>query len=182
MLKKLTTPLLLFLCILSIPSFFYFYYSTQTVEAAAGDRINYELPYPGILPGNPLYSIKSARDSLLQWMMRDNYKKAQLRIQISDKNVRGAQMLSKDKQYDNAEKILIDGETIFEKAIDDTINAKEQGASPTSEFKTKMKTSNLKHKEIISDIMKSIPESERAAFKKSLEQNNENAQKLQSHL
>jgi hypothetical protein len=182
MLKKLFTPLFLFLCILSIPSFFYFYYSTQTVHAASDNKINYELPYPGILPGNPLYSIKSMRDSLLQWMMRDNYKKAQLRIQISDKNTRGAQMLTKDKHYDEAEKILNDGEDIFEKAIEDAINAKEQGASPTSEFKNQLKTSNLKHKQVISDLIESSPEKERAGFKKSLKQNEDNALKLQTHL
>lgn len=182
MLKKLVTPVLLFLCILSMPLFFYLYFSTHPAVAAQDDRVNYELPYPGILPGNPLYSVKSVRDSMMQWMMRDNIKKATLRLQISDKHARGAQMLLKDKDYDRAEQILIDGEEMFEKAIEDALNAKEQGASPTSEFKNKLKTSNLKHKEVISDILKSIPQNERDGFKKSLDQNRENAEKLQATL
>lgn len=182
MLKRFLTPALLFFCILSMPLFFYLYFSTQPVVAAQDDRIHYELPYPGILPGNPLYSVKSVRDFMMQWMMRDNIKKAQLRLQISDKNARGAQMLSKDKDYDHAEQMLMDGEQMFDRAIEDTLNAKEQGASPTSEFKNKLKISNLKHKEVIGDIIKSIPQNERAGFKKSLEQNRENAEKLQATL
>lgn len=152
------------------------------MAAAENNHVNYELPYPGILPGNPLYSVKSVRDSLMQWMTRDNIKKAQLRLQISDKQVRGAQMLLKDKDYDRAEKILIDGEDIFDRALEDALNAKEQGASPTSEFREKMRVSNLKHKEVISDILKSVPQKERDGFKKSLQQNEENAQKLRSTL
>jgi hypothetical protein len=182
MLKKLSTPLILVVSILSIPSFLYFYFASQPAMAAADNHVNYELPYPGILPGNPLYSVKSARDSLMQWMTRDNIKKAQLRLQISDKQVRGAQMLLKDKDYDRAEQILMESEDIFDKALEDALNAKEQGASPTSEFRQKMHDSNLKHKQVISDILKSIPQEERDGFKKSLEQNAQNAQKLRSTL
>lgn len=184
MLKKLLTPIALLVCLLSIPSFFYFYFSTQPAFAGStsDQQINYELPYPGILPNNPLYSVKSARDSIMQWMMRDNIKKAQLRLQISDKNVRGAQMLLKEKDYERAEKILRNGEQIFEKAIEDALNAKEQGASPTSEFKEKLKISNLKHREVIHEIIESVPPSERSAFQESLRQNQENAEKLAATL
>lgn len=158
------------------------YFSTQPALAAQEDRVNYELPYPGMLPDNPLYRVKSARDSVMQWMMRDNIKKAQLRLQISDKNARGAQMLLKNKDYMRAEAILNDGEEIFGKAIEDALNAKEQGASPTSEFKDKLKTSNLKHKEVINDILKNVPQDKRAAFKQAIEQNRENAEKIQATL
>lgn len=183
MLKKLLTPIFLLVCLLSIPSFFYFYFSTQPAFGETVDsRVNYELPYPGILPDNPLYRVKSARDSIMQWMMRDNIKKAHLRLQISDKKVRGAQMLLKDKDYKRAEDILEDGEQMFEKAIEDALNAKEQGASPTSEFKEKLKFSNLKHKEVIIDIIKSVPASARDGFRESLRQNQENAEKLAATL
>lgn len=183
MLKKLLTPIFLLVCLLSIPSFFYFYFSTQPAFGETVDnRINYELPYPGMLPGNPLYSVKSARDSIMQWMMRDNIKKAQLRLQISDKHVRGAQMLLTENDYERAEDILLDGEQMFEKAIEDALNAKEQGASPTSEFKEKLKFSNLKHKQIIDDILKTVPPQERDGFREPLRQNRENAEKLAATL
>jgi hypothetical protein len=39
-------------------------------------KIDYDLPYPGLLPDHPLYFIKAGRDKITELITRDNIKKA----------------------------------------------------------------------------------------------------------
>ena len=39
-------------------------------------RVDYELPYPGLLPDSPLYFLKISRDRLIEFMIGDPIKKS----------------------------------------------------------------------------------------------------------
>ncbi len=55
--------------------------------------IEYNLPYPGILPDNPLYSLKTLRDKILIFFTSDGIKKAQLNLLLSDKRLMMGEIL-----------------------------------------------------------------------------------------
>ena len=48
---------------------------------------NYLLPYPGMLPDNPLYMLKAMRDRVINFLIADSQKKAEFYLLQSDKRL-----------------------------------------------------------------------------------------------
>ncbi len=83
---KILVLILLFLSIFS--------FSTQNVFGVTPTpTVEYALPYPGILPDNPLYILKVARDRILLFFTSDPIKKVQLNLLLSDKRLVMGQLL-----------------------------------------------------------------------------------------
>jgi len=49
--------------------------------------VDYDLPYPGILPDHPLYPLKELRDDLLYFFTSSPQKKAELNLLFADKKI-----------------------------------------------------------------------------------------------
>lgn len=130
---------------------------SQTISLS-DRKVIYELPFPGILPDNPIYPIKMVRDRLLDIMTRDNMKKAELFFLYSDKRVAMAITLANTGKAKLAVSTLTKAEKYFEKIPNLLKNAKEQGVAPAENLLYKLKLSNDKHREIIDDIAKQIPQ------------------------
>lgn len=62
--------------------------------ATAPAKVEYSLAYPGILPDNPLYFLKAARDKLVGFLISDVEKRAEFNLLTSDKRVNAAYMLA----------------------------------------------------------------------------------------
>jgi hypothetical protein len=158
MLKRILVPILLFLFIIIVPPFFYFYNYSQTMQPKE-TPVSYELAYPGILPNHPLYVFKQIRDGFIEFVTRDQMKKAHLHLQMSDKMTRSAQIiLQGDKNsttlaFDQLKK----GEEYFEKTLADIKTSGQQGVKPLPEFINQLKLSQAKHKEVIENIKSSTP-------------------------
>lgn len=58
-------------------------------------HVNYELPYPGMLPDNPFYFIKVLRDAIVKSLISDPYKKAQFSLLTSQKRMYAGKLLIK---------------------------------------------------------------------------------------
>ncbi|MBI3576483.1 hypothetical protein HY086_00365, partial [Candidatus Gottesmanbacteria bacterium] len=56
-------------------------------------KVEYLLPYPGILPDNPLYFLKAARDKIIEFLIADPVRKAEFYILQSDKRLGMTSML-----------------------------------------------------------------------------------------
>lgn len=132
----------------------------------------YTLPYPGILTDHPLYFIKELRDNVLIFTTRDNIKKAQLYLHLSDKKMSIALQLAQKGKEDLSKKELMKSEDYFFKIIPLLKEAKEQGNKSPDDFVLKLEQSNAKHKEIITDVMKELNEAEIETFKTILDKNN----------
>jgi len=69
--------------------------------SAVRTPIEYELPYPGLLPDHPLYPLKKVRDRILLLFTRTPDRKSQLLHLLSDKKMAMVQVL-----WDNNKKEL----------------------------------------------------------------------------
>lgn len=118
------------------------------------------MPYPGILPDHPLYAVKILRDRILDFITRDNIKKAQLYLLYSDKRVGMAQQLANKGKVKQAITTFSKAEKYFLKIPDLLKASKEQGASPSPELVEKIKASNRKHREILEIMLKDMPQGE----------------------
>lgn len=70
----------------------------NTEKVLKATEVKYELPFPGILPDNPLYAIKMARDKLWEFLISDLEKKANFEILMADKRAASASTLIFQKQ------------------------------------------------------------------------------------
>jgi hypothetical protein len=125
-----------------------------------GKKIEYTLPYAGILPDHPLYFVKAARDGLLQFFTRDNYKKAQLDLLLADKRLSMAKDLSVKGKWQLTTSTLIKGEKYMSYIPGIVIKMKKQGSSPPQDFILTSRLSSEKHQEIIEDLIQDAPSNE----------------------
>ena len=78
--------------------------------------IEYPLPYPGMLPNNPAYFFKVARDDVTSWFIFDPVTKAFYQLFLADKRLATGKSL-----MDTGDTKL--GETTFNIAEDYYVNA-----------------------------------------------------------
>ena len=157
--KKFGRFVLLFLFLIILPAMAYFVMESSGAPVATPqEKVVYNLPYPGILSDHPLYFMKITRDRLMEFLTRDNVKKAQLYLLYSDKRVAMAMSLAKKGKSQQAISAFSKGEKYFLKIPDILRVVKEQGGQPPSGFVETLKVSNAKHAELIGELMKTLPE------------------------
>ena len=161
MAKKLPLLVCTLLILFLIPFVFYMIVSASIVSPDSTDikpsRIQYKLPYPGILPGHPLYIFKAFRDKILDWSTRDLGKKAELILLLSDKRLSMAYFLAKNNNGKLAINTLSKGEKYLEKIPQLMADMKNQGSAAETGFIAKAKLSSLKHREMIGEIQRQLP-------------------------
>jgi len=64
------------------------------------EKVEYELPYPGMLPDNPLYFLKTARDAIVKFLISDSLKEAEFNILTANKRAYAALLLSEKGNHE----------------------------------------------------------------------------------
>lgn len=122
--------------------------------------VDYQLPYPGLLPDNPLYKLKTLRDKIVFFLISDPLKKAQFDLLQSDKRLNSAWYLLQGKTADS--QLIIDtlskGQNYFVEGISELSLAKKQGLS-TTDMLRQFLLSSQKHKEVTSQMKLLMPDS-----------------------
>lgn len=120
--------------------------------------IEYQLPYPGLLPDNPLYFIKAARDRIIDFLISDPLKKSEFYLLQADKRLQGGVYLADKEKFELSETTISKGENYFQDAITHIKRAKEQGMDITVSL-GRMQTSSKKHSEVLKVLEKKAPNS-----------------------
>lgn len=126
----------------------FFFVSLPVVAQENAQHDDYQLPYAGILPDSPLYSLKTLRDKIISFLISDSLRKAEFDVLQADKRLQaGVQLVEKGKE-DLAEVTISKGENYFEEAISNIEQAKREGKDikPLQEI---MLRSVKKHMEVI---------------------------------
>ena len=126
---------------------------TTPVSLPSPTPIDYQLPYPGMLPDNPLYFLKMFRDNLTVFFLSKPLDKANFDFLQSDKNVQASYLLVNQHQgkTELAFKTFSKAQDYFDQAITQAMNAKKQGYS-TKELADKLSSANQKHVQILQAI------------------------------
>ena len=112
----------------------------------------YQLPYPGLLPDNPLYPIKTFRDKVVSLLISDPVRKAEFNLLQADKRLHaGILLIQQSKKHKLAIDTISKGENYLEEALIKTTDAKKQGMS-VGNISDKLKKSANKHKMVISEL------------------------------
>ena len=149
--KKLLTVLTLFLLFLLNFNFVFAKEDVKldTSSPSTKSAASYSLPYPGLLPDNPLYIFKVARDAIIRFFISDPLKKAEYDLLQADKRLNAGYYLS--LKNIGKDKIVVStvskGENYFENSLKETLQAKNQGAD-TNDILRRLVASSKKHQEI----------------------------------
>lgn len=135
----------------------------------AEERVEYELPYPGMLPDNPLYFLKTFRDAFVRFLISDSLKKAEFNLLTSDKRIYASALLVEKDEFDLAVETLFKSNNYMHDAVVSLSKAREDDKD-IKVILGNMESSVKKHKEVVSrQIMPHIPESMQGTVESELE-------------
>lgn len=138
----------------------YTHASSDATASSASKSVVYELPYPGLLPDSPLYSLKMLRDRISEFLITDSLKKTEFYMLQADKRLQtGVALLMKRR---NKEKLALStiskGQNYFEKAFGSLSSAKREGKDALY-LMERITLSLKKHEETLASYQKKIPPS-----------------------
>lgn len=143
--------------------------SEKTVESKRDPKVDYALPYPGILPDHLLYPLKALRDRILEFLIQDPLHKIDFYLLMADKRLNMGIFLRDKNKPGLAETTVSKGEKYFLKGVD---QLEKVGQSDDTELPentvAKYKTASLKHQEVIEELKKNAPENLKSGYNSSL--------------
>lgn len=148
---RIVRILLLLLFLLPLQRVFAQEVLDTTASPAAVQEIEYPLPYPGILPDNNLYVLKTIRDRVVSFLIADPLKKAEFDLLQADKRLAAGMALVTRKKPALAVSTISKGENYADQAIGAIDEATKQGAKGTDMLRT-MNTALKKHHLIVSSL------------------------------
>ncbi len=128
---------------------------TQSQSINLTDKeVAYQLPYSGLLPDHPLYPLKKLRDFLLVSTTRDNVKKAQLHLNLSNRMFSESLGLAQKAKDGAALDHMRKAQEEFFRVMPAIQDAKKQGGAYPNDFIDELYLSNAKHREVIAEVLK----------------------------
>lgn len=131
--------------------------SAQPAASAAPTKVEYFLPYPGILPDHLLYPLKTLRDKMMDFLIKDPLKKAEFELLTADKRLGAGKVLLEGGKPELGETTISKGEKYLEQAILNLEKAK-NGGEKTGEALDKIGKATQKHLEVIGELILKVQE------------------------
>ena len=149
----------------------------QQMEPAEGSllplpvtqKVEYTLPYPGILPDHPLYFLKRLRDTILEKLISDPVRKAEFYILQGDKRLQMGLTLIEEGKATLGESTISKGEKYIEQAVTQLSSHKGSGGVVAPYVVEKLEKSIAKHQEVITDLIEKVTDTEKAGLQGSME-------------
>ena|SRR3989338_3968217 len=110
----------------------------------------YKLPHPGMLPDNPLYKIKTLRDKIMVFFIRDPMDLAEKHIQLADRQLYEALKVAEKGNIPLAVHTAFKGEHQMTLATSQIRNI--ETIEELSEIKEKSLSASQKHRELLAGI------------------------------
>lgn len=174
--RKLILTTLAFFVLLILPLISLLPVGAQTITPP-DERVAYDLPHPGMLPDNPFFFIKQIRDQVDIMIEDDKLQKAQTCLEHSDKHIAMAEELTEKAKRKVTLETLIKAEQKFLEIP--AILAPNEGEQVTlpKAFVDELEKSNKKHREVIEQIMRDIPEGDESVMFRDVLKLNDQAKK-----
>lgn len=138
--------------------------ATETTK----ESVQYDLAYPGILPGHLLYPLKMIRDRVWLFLTTDSLKKAELLLKLADKRIWAAQMLVDQDKMELGVSTVTKAEKYLERVVDQEEIAREAGKD-TAALLERLSLAALKHEEVVLLIKEQVPDSAQPVIESALE-------------
>jgi hypothetical protein len=143
------------------------YAVTEDLSASQSSQqeINYELPYPGLLPDSPLYFLRVIRDKTIDLLISDPVKKTEFDLLQADKRLNASMFLFNKRKFSLSLTTVSKAENYFSEALDKMGEAKMQGRN-VGEMKGKLKNALEKHEQELSNMVQKVSTNFKQGFEK----------------
>ena len=135
----------------------------QELSPTPTPQVNYELPYPGLLPDNPLYFLRVIRDKTAGFLISDPLKKAEFDLLQADKRLNAGVYLFNKGKISLALSTISKAENYFEQAIGKVKEARLEGME-INRITRKLIDSSKKHQEELNALEKKSQSSFKESF------------------
>lgn len=143
--------------------FILFFYPSISI-ASLTPSVDYQLPYPGILPDNQIYPLKEIRDKIAGFFINNPLKKAEFDLLKADVRMSAAiSLVEQKKNVSLTATTMSNAQDYFSEAINKTGEAKAQGMD-TRDFVKRLIIANQKYLEIVKSIEGKIDKKEAEKF------------------
>ncbi len=133
------------------------------VSTASGEKIEYFLPYPGMLPDSPLYKIKMIRDRVMLWLTWDLGTKIDRELMYADKRINAAVFLVEGGKKELGVTTATKAEIYLQRAMGNTIEMSINGEDVKSRLMVFEKAA-AKHAEILRILEEKVNSEERTTL------------------
>ncbi|MBI3385845.1 hypothetical protein HY031_02040 [Candidatus Gottesmanbacteria bacterium] len=131
-------------------------------------KVDYALPYPGILPDNPLYFLKAIRDRILDFLIVDPAKKAEFYVLQADKRLGMGAVLFEQGKAQLSEDTVSKGEKYLVQALGSAQSLKNSGKEIPGYLLDRLTKSAAKHEEILKELVAKATGKDLVSFQESL--------------
>lgn len=158
--------------ILFLASFFIFFFSSKAFaisnviaveELSPAPKVDYELPYPGLLPDSPIYFLRIIRDKTVSFLISDPLKKAEFNLLQADKRLNAGIYLFKKGKVSLSFSTISKAENYFEESLEKVKKARGEGMD-VSDIERKLINSAKKHREELNSLEEKSPQSFKEGF------------------
>lgn len=172
--KVIILSFLLFLFVLPMSVFAQEASPSGDVTPTPVQATDYELPYPGLLPDNPLYPLKMLRDRVVLILISDSIKRAKFNLLQADKRLQaGLYLYNGNKSKVNiAISTISKSQNYFSDALAETEKAKRE-KHDIDGIINDLTLSSRKHQELLRDFEKTVPQENKEQVKSLLKKYNE---------
>lgn len=150
---------------------------SPTKDEMVSQEVNYELPYPGLLPDSPLYFLRVIRDETVGFLISDPFKKAEFNLLQADKRLNAGIYLFNKGKISLALSTISKAENYFGEAIDKIGEAKMEGRNIV-EMQGKLRNAVKKHKQELDYMIAK----ENTSFKQNFEKEKERIRVFEERL
>lgn len=152
-------------------------FSPFPVPSPTPTKVDYVLPYPGILPDHLLYPVKMLRDRIWELLVTEPVKKTELLLLMADKRLGAGRVLVEGGKANLGEQTLSKGEKYLERAVNQALAARQQGKD-ISDLLDKLDKSVRKHLEVLEEVLSKAPEAAKPGIQNALENSRKGYQKV----
>ena len=133
--------------------------TSPSAQLTITPSVDYTLPYPGILPNNPFYSLKMVRDRIVLFLINDSVKKAQFTLLQANKRLQAGTFLYREnpQEVKLAVETIAKGENYFFQAIQHAKNVEMEGRTDFTNLLSDLHNAALKHEETLLLLEKEFP-------------------------
>ncbi len=131
----------------------------------SAEKVNYELPYPGLLPDSPLYFLRIIRDKAISFLIADPLKKAEFDLLQADKRLNAGIYLFNKGKVSMSLSTISKAENYFEEALTKRREAAKQGMD-TEDIERRLMQAVAKHREELGKIIKRVNKNFKGNFEK----------------